>query len=81
MGRKPAPMRPQDFETENDYAHDSWKWAIYAKKTIFGGLSFIGMIGRDHLRTETFIGQYRDYEATLVRPNQRYWMMKIKYNF
>jgi len=38
-------------------------------------------VGRDHLRTETFIGQYRDYEATLVRPNHRYWMVKIKYSF
>jgi hypothetical protein len=78
-GRKPAPALPQDFETEFDYAHDDWKWAVYAKKTIFGGLSFVGLIGRDHLRTDTYIGQYKDYETTLVKNNQWYWMFKIKY--
>ena len=81
MGRKPAPARPSGFETEEDYIHDNWKWALYAKKTLFGGMSLIGLVGRDHLRTETFIGQYKDYEATLVRPNHRYWMVKIKYSF
>jgi hypothetical protein len=80
FGRKPAPSLPQDFETDYDYLHDDWKWAIYAKKTIFGGLSFIGLVGRDHLRTETYIGQYKDYEATLVKNNQWYWMFKIKYS-
>ena len=79
-GRKPAPALPMDFETEYDYAHDDWKWAVYAKKTIFGGLSFVGLIGRDHLRTDTYIGQYKDYESTLVKNNQWYWMFKIKYS-
>jgi hypothetical protein len=78
--RKPAPAPPVDPETDFDYAHDDWKWAIYAKKTILGGLSFIGLIGRDHLRTDTYIGQYKDYQATLVKNNQWYWMFKIKYS-
>jgi hypothetical protein len=81
FGRKPAPSLPQDFETDFDYLHDDWKWAIYAKKTILGGISLIGQVGRDHLRTETFIGQYRDFEESLVKNNQWYWMFKIKGNF
>ncbi len=81
MNRKPAPVRPINFANEETYKHDNWKWAIYAKKTIFGGVSLIGLVGRDHLRSETYIGQYRDYGATFELPNHRYWMVKIKYNF
>jgi hypothetical protein len=81
MSRKPAPTRPMDFEKDEDYLNDNWKWAIFAKKTMFKGLSLIGLVGRDHLRTETYIGQYRDYEATLVLPGQWYWMLKVKSSF
>jgi len=68
-------------ENAYDYTHDDWKWIIYGKKTILGGLSIIGLIGRDHLRTETYIKKYQDYEATLIKNSQWYWMLKIKYSF
>jgi hypothetical protein len=61
-----------------NYLHDNWKWVLYAKKTIFGGLSFIGQIGRDHFRTETYLKKNQDFEETLVRPDNLYWMFKIK---
>jgi hypothetical protein len=65
----------------SDYLRDDWKWAVYAKKTIFGGLSLIGLVGRDHLRTETFIQKNQDFEASLIKNNHWYWMLKIKYGF
>jgi hypothetical protein len=64
-----------------DYTRDNWKWAVYAKKTVFGGLSIIGLVGRDHLRTETFIKKDMDYEAALIKNHHWYWMLKLKYNF
>jgi hypothetical protein len=75
----PASLAP-DADTA-DYRHDDWKWALYAKKTIFGGLSIIGLIGRDHLRTETFIRKNQDFEETLIKNNHMYWMLKIKSAF
>jgi hypothetical protein len=80
-GLSSAPTNPGANEVPYDYAHDDWKWAIYAKKTMLGGLSFIGLVGRDHLRTETFIKKFQDYEATLIKNNHWYWMFKINSSF
>jgi hypothetical protein len=77
----PVPASPPADGTSGDYTRDNWKWAIYAKKTIFGGLSLIGLVGRDHLRTETYIKKDQDYEETLIKNNQWYWMFKIKGSF
>jgi len=79
MNRMAIPFQNPKYDP-TWFLHDNWKWAITAKKTIYGGLSLIGMIGRDHLRTETCFKQYTDYGATLVTPNDRYWMVKIKYD-
>ncbi|HUI91014.1 MAG TPA: hypothetical protein VLX68_02095 [Chitinivibrionales bacterium] len=76
-----VPTPPGPNETDYDYLHDDWKWVVYAKKTILGRLSFIGLVGRDHLRTETYIEKYQDYEETLIKNSHWYWMLKIKYGF
>jgi hypothetical protein len=76
-----TPSKPGTNEAPYDYEHDDWKWAVYAKKTIWGGFSLIGIVGRDHLRTETFLKQFQDYEATLIKNNHWYWMFKVKYDF
>jgi hypothetical protein len=75
----PPPDANGSFDNYN--RHDDWKWAISAEKTIFGGLSLIGLVGRDHLRTETFIKKDQDYEEALIKNNHLYWMFKIKYGF
>ncbi len=76
-----TPSAPGANENAYDYTHDDWKWIIYGKKTIYDGLSIIGLIGRDHLRTETYIKKYQDYESALIKNSQWYWMLKIKYSF
>ncbi|HUI92223.1 MAG TPA: hypothetical protein VLX68_08250, partial [Chitinivibrionales bacterium] len=76
-----VPTPPGSGETDYDYTHDDWKWIVYAKKTILGRLSFIGLVGRDHLRTETYIEKYQDYEETLIKNSHWYWVLKIKYGF
>jgi hypothetical protein len=78
---RPVPATNPNDLTDFDYAHDDWKWAVYAKKTIWGGLSFIGLAGRDHLRIKTFITKDQDWGATLVKNNHWYWMLKLKYSF
>jgi len=80
-GHSFTPASPGDKEVADDYRHDDWKWAIYAKKTVFGGLSIIGLVGRDHMRTETYIKLYQDYEAALIKNNEWYWMLKFKFSF
>jgi hypothetical protein len=79
--RVPTPANPNDGIVPDDYLHDDWKWDISARKTIFGGISFIGLIGRDHLRTVTQIARDMDYEDALIKPDNWYWMFKIKSNF
>ncbi len=81
MNAKPAPMAPSQMISDDaikNYLHDNWKWALYAKKTLFGGLSIIGQIGRDHFRTETYLKKNQDFEEALVTPDHLYWMLKIK---
>ena len=80
-GLSSTPSNPSANENYYDYTHDDWKWAIYGKKTIFGGLSFIGLVGRDHMRTETYIKLYQDYEEALIKNSAWYWMLKVKYSF
>jgi len=36
----------------NTYKEDSWKWSLYAKKTIGGHFSIVGQLARDHIFTE-----------------------------
>jgi len=67
--------------TDHDNSIDNWKWSFYAKKAVIGNLYIIGQAARDHLRTEIQMKQYADYRAALVRPNQWYWMMKLKFVF
>jgi hypothetical protein len=78
----PAPATiPADGSPDDYIRRDDWKWAIYAKKTLFGGLSIIGLMARDHLRTEIYIKKDQDFETTLIKNNHWYWMLKIKYQF
>ena len=64
-----------------DYSKDDWKWSIYAKRTIFERFSLIGMIARDHFRTEIPLLKYQYYGEALPKPDDWYWMLKMKYDF
>jgi hypothetical protein len=65
----------------NGFDYDNWKWSVYAKKTIVGGLSIIGQAARDHYRGYSEWLLSRDYEPLTVKNGQWYWMLKFEYGF
>jgi hypothetical protein len=67
--------------SDHDNVLDNWKWSLYVKKTIFKKLFIIGQVARDHLRTEMQLKKYTDYQAALIRPENCYWMLKLKFVF
>jgi hypothetical protein len=67
--------------TNNDYRKDDWKWSVYAKKEVVDGLSCIVQCARDHTRLNTKLAKNIDYEETLVKSNQWWWMAKVLYAF
>ena len=76
------PDNPQSlYATYDDYAHDDWKWSIYAKKTIFKNFSLIFQAARDHMRFNTQIARDQDYAEVLTSWGQWYWMAKMKFYF
>lgn len=73
----PAPGVGDYLRTINDiYTKDSWKWSVYAKRSIGSHFAIIGQAARDHLRTRTSYLQYADGEAAFVKSNQWYWALK-----
>jgi hypothetical protein len=81
-GGYPVPsLHPTDGYSDHDNVVDNWKWSLYARRAVFGNLYIIGQVARDHLRNEIQMKKYTDLRTALVRPNQWYWMMKLKFVF
>lgn len=64
----------------NTYKKDSWKWSLYAKKTIAGHFSIIGQMARDHIFTEQSFSDTRDRQETLIKNADWWWVLKLAYN-
>jgi hypothetical protein len=45
------------------------------------GFSLIAQCARDHTRLTTKLAKNIDYEETLVKSNQWWWMAKVLYDF
>jgi hypothetical protein len=80
-GPLPQPDDPRGGNSIDGFTFDNWKWSVYAKKTIFGGLSFVGQAARDHMRMSEKYSKYKDYEAALEQNGHWWWMLKIQYDF
>jgi hypothetical protein len=82
-GPLPKPDDPSGSYTStiDGFAYDNWKWSIYAKKTILGGLSLIGQVARDHMRMSERYPKNYDFEAALEQNSHWWWVAKIQYNF
>ncbi len=75
--RIPQPVMPPDA----NYAHNDWKWTVYAKKTFAGHVCLIGQAANDHIRTLTLDPLKQDREETLVKPGHWYYMVKTQFSF
>jgi hypothetical protein len=67
--------------TNADYRKDDWKWSVYAKREVVGGLCCIVQCARDHTRLNTKLAKNIDYEETMVTSSQWWWMAKVLYSF
>lgn len=77
----PVPAPPKGDYDYSDYKKDSWKWSLYAKKSIVRGWSLIGQVARDHLRHKISDKAFLDEEEALTRYDEWYWMVKFEYGF
>jgi hypothetical protein len=82
-GPLPKPDDPSGSYTStiDGFTYDNWKWSVYAKKTILGGLSLIGQVARDHMRLSEKYPKNYDFEAALEQNSHWWWVAKIQYNF
>jgi hypothetical protein len=82
-GPLPQPDDPSGGYTPtiNGFTYDNWKWSVYAKKTILGGLSIVGQAARDHMRMSEKYEKYYDFEAALEKTSHWWWVAKIQYDF
>jgi hypothetical protein len=82
-GPLPKPDDPAGSYTStiNGFTYDNWKWSIYAKKTILGGLSLVGQAARDHMRMSEKYPKYYDFEAALEQNSHWWWVLKMQYDF
>jgi hypothetical protein len=60
---------------------DNWRWAVYARKSLPNGLSFVGQIARDHVRIESWFSKGIDREQALRDNRGLMWMIKAGYSF
>lgn len=72
-----------NLRPDKDYTKkDSWKWSIYAKKTFLNDhAGCVLQFARDHIRNTSAINEAYNYEESLSRPDQWYWMAKIFADF
>ena len=64
----------------NDWAHDDWKWSLYARKTLFG-VTLIGQVARDHLQLWSYRPVDQIFRDNLIQPKDWYYQIKIQYKF
>jgi hypothetical protein len=58
---------------------DSWKWSVYAKKTI-SHFSIVGQVARDHLQLWSLREVDRQYHDNLIQKKDFYYVFKFQYN-
>jgi hypothetical protein len=75
-----VPGRPP-YDATIDYTKDSWKWSVYASKTLLNHFTLIIQFARDHARADYKFDKMRDYEELLRTTKDWYWMSKIRFSF
>jgi hypothetical protein len=79
----PKPLIPQDVKTGQRllYTKDNaWKYSFNFRKTMWGHLSMIGQIARDHTRHDAYYSSFASPEEVFVQKDQWGWWLKLQYN-
>lgn len=56
---------------------DDLKWSLYAKRTLFTGLSLFAQAASDHLRLQDFNSR-RSAQPVVNRPSEWYWLLRLE---
>ncbi|MGA3052371.1 MAG: hypothetical protein ABSE00_10705 [Chitinispirillaceae bacterium] len=59
---------------------DSWKYSFNVRKTVWGSLSIIGQIARDHTRHDAYYAEFADPEEVFIQPDEWGWWLKLQYS-
>jgi len=80
-GGPPVPDVNLVLQDPHSYRVDSWKWSLYAKKTLFSHFIMTFQAARDHIFTEQNFADTRDRQETLIKsPDHWWWVLKFGYN-
>jgi hypothetical protein len=76
----PQPIIPQVNGAPALYTSgDNWKWSFNFRKTIWGSLSIIGQIAKDHTRHDSYYPAFSDPEEVFIQPGDCGWWLKLQY--
>jgi hypothetical protein len=78
----PEPIIPQiNGGAQSLYTSgNNWKWSFNARKTIWGSLSIIAQVAKDHTRQDVYYSQFADPEEVFIQPGQWGWWLKLQYS-
>ena len=57
-----------------------WKYSFNFRKTMWGSVSLIGQIARDHTRHDAFYIAYSDQDEIFQTKDEWGWWLKLQYN-
>ena len=81
VGLSATPIPRYIGYTRDDYKKDSWKWSVYAKKTLLKHFSIIGQMSRDHTHHDIYFEAAEDDNEVFTRTNEWGWWLKLQYKF
>ena len=77
-------MIPQPYiygGTEKQAESDKWKWSVYAKKTVAGGLKIIAQAARDHMRVISHDYARQDQREALPTNGDWAYTLRVQFAF
>ena len=80
----PQPIIPKTTSSGTNgvlYTKDNdWKFSFNMRKTMWGHLSVIGQIARDHTRHDAYYSQFADPEEAFLHKDEWGWWLKLQYS-
>ena len=59
---------------------NDWKYSFNFRKTIWGSLSVIGQVARDHTRHDAYYAEFADPEEVFLQNDEWGWWLKLQYS-
>ena len=77
----PKPLVPKENGVAMLYTRSNkWKYSVNARKTVWGRLSIIGQIARDHTRHDAYYSAFADPEEAFLQKGEWGWWLKLQYS-